>query len=220
MSALPGSSFYGSAPQCAYQTKLVGVFGLLEKPLQFIESSLNNYLRLRNRGTGHDTYLELTDIVDDQGKFAVAQSTVGMSLINIEEEKVNRAQLREVIRGEDGAVGYANPEIRLQLHLLFVANFKDHDDSVKNISAVISFFQSNNVFTPAKHPELDENIEKIVFELGSYGFEQLSYIWGILGTNYRPSVIYKMRLITIQEALQQRGGAIIDKTTFKGKGIL
>ena len=193
---------------------------MLEKPLKFIESSLNNYLRLRNRGTGHDTYLELTDIVDEQGKFAVSQGTVGMSLINIEEERVNRAQQPEVIRGENGALGYANPEVRLQLYLLFVANFKDHDDSIKNISSVISFFQSNNVFTPKKHPELDENIKKIIFELGSYGFEQLSYIWGVLGTNYRPSVIYKMRLVTIQEGLQQRSGAIIDKTGYKGKGML
>ena len=73
---------------------------------------------------------------------------------------MNRAQQPEIIRGENGALGYANPEIRLQLHLLFVANFKDHDDSIKNISSVISFFQSNNVFSPKKHPELDENIKK------------------------------------------------------------
>ena len=191
---------------------------MLEKPLQFIESSLNNYLRLRNRGTGNDTFLELTDIVDEQGKFAVAQGTVGMSLINIEEERVNRAQIREVIRGENGALGYANPEIRL--HLLFVANFKDHDDSIKNISAVISFFQSNNVFTPARHPELDQHIEKIVFELGSYGFEQLSYIWGFIGTNYRPSVLYRMRLVSIQEALQQARGALIDETDYRARGLL
>lgn len=192
---------------------------MLEKPLQFIESSLNNYLRLRNRGTGNDTYLELTDIVDEQGKFAVAQGTVGMSLINIEEERVNRAQTRDLIRGEDGALDYVNPEIRLQIHLLFVANFRDHDDSIKNISSIISYFQSNNVFTPSKHPELDESIEKIIFELGSYGFEQLSYIWGVMGTNYRPSVLYKMRLVAIQEGLQQRSGAIIDEIEYQGKGI-
>ena len=193
---------------------------MLEKPLKFIESSLNNYLRLRNRGSGNDTYLELTDIVDEQGKFAVAQGTVGMSLINIEEERVNRAQTRDVTRSENGALGYANPEVRLQLHLLFVANFKDHDDSIKNISAVISFFQSNNVFTPAKFSELDKNIDKIVFDLASFGFEQLSYIWGVLGTNYRPSVLYKMRLVAIQEGLQQRSGAIVDETGYLGKGIL
>lgn len=193
---------------------------MLEKPLQFIESMLNNYLRLRNRGTGNDTYLELTDIVDEQGKFTVAQGTVGMSLINIEEERVNRAQTRDLIRGDNGALGYVNPEIRLQVHLLFVANFKDHDDSIKNISAVISFFQSNSVFTPAKYSELDKNIDKIVFELGSYGFEQLSYIWGFIGTNYRPSVLYKMRLVAIQEGLQQRSGAIIDETEYKAIGMI
>ena len=192
---------------------------MLEKPLQFIESSLDRYLRLRNRATGNDTFLELTDIVDDQGKFAVAQGTVGMSLINIEEERINRAQIREVVHGDNGVLGYVNPEIRLQLHLLFVANFKDHDDSVKNISAVISFFQANSVFTPARYPELDASIEKIVFELGSYGFEQLSYIWGYVGTSYRPSVVYRMRLVAIQEDLQQTTGAVVGETDYRLKGM-
>lgn len=193
---------------------------MLEKPLQFIETSLNNYLRLRNRVTGNDTCLSLCDIVDEQGKFAVTQGTVGMSLLNIEEERVNRAQTRDAIRTESGSVGYINPEVRLQLHLLFVANFKDHDDSVKNISAIIGFFQANNVFTPAKYPELDDSIAKIIFELGSYGFEQLSYIWGIIGTNYRPSVLYKMRLVTIQEGIQQNEGAVISETGYNGRGVL
>ncbi len=190
---------------------------MLEKLLQFIETTLNNYLRLRNRTTGNDTLLELTDVVDDQGKFAIAQGMVGMSLINIEEERTNRAQLPEVIRGQDGAVGYANPEIRLQLHLLFVANFKDHGDSIKNISSIISFFQANNVFTPAQYPELDKNTEKIIFELSSHGFESLSYIWGVIGTNYRPSVLYKMRLVAIQEGLQKSSGALVDKISIQGK---
>jgi hypothetical protein len=191
---------------------------VIEKPLQFIASSLNNYLRLRSRGTGTDTFLELTDIVDEQGKFSVAQGTVGMSLLNIEEERVNRAQTRDIVRGDNGAVGYVNPEIRLQVHLLFIANFRDHADSIKNISSVISFFQANNVFTSARHSELDENIEKIVMELGSYGFEQLSYIWGVLGTNYRPSVVYKMRLVAIREELQQLAGAVVDDIEFRSRG--
>lgn len=192
---------------------------MIEKPLQFVAAALNSYLRLRNRSTGTNTFLELTDIVDEQGKFSVAQGTVGMSLVNIEEERVNRAQTRDVIRGANGDLEYANPEIRLQVHLLFVANFKDHDESVKNISAIISYFQANNVFTPSRYSELDPNIDKIVFELGSYGFEQLSYIWGVLGTNYRPSVLYRMRLVAIQEGMPRRSGAIVVETDYRGKGL-
>ena len=192
---------------------------MLEKPLEFIAASLDNYLRLRNRLTSTESVLVLTDIVDENGKFAVRQGTIGLMLINVEEEKINRAQRPETIRGEDGAIGYANPEVRLNLHLLFVANYKDYQDSIKNISAVVSFFQANNVFQPDTHPELSGEIEKIAFELSSHSFEQLSYVWGILGTNYRPSVMYKMRLVAIQEALQQRRGAVVDETTFRGRGM-
>ncbi len=192
---------------------------MLEKPLQFIADSLDNYLRLRNRTAGIENILVLSDIVDEQGKFAVTQGTVGLSLINVEEERINRAQVPEVIRGDGGVVGYVNPPVRLNLYLLFVAHFKDYQDSIKNISSVISFFQANNVFSPATHPELSDNIEKIVFELSSHGFEQMSYVWGILGTNYRPSIMYRMRLVAIQEGLVKKGGAIVDETGFKGRGI-
>lgn len=187
--------------------------------MEFIADSLDNYLRLRNRIASNESVLVLTDIVDEQGKFAVKQGTVGLTLINVEEEKVNRAQVPEVIRGDGGILGYANPAIRLNLYLLFVANFKDYQDSIKNISAVIGFFQANNVFRPDTHPELSGNIEKIVLELSSHSFEQLSYVWGILGTNYRPSIMYRMRLVVIQEGLQKKSGAIVGETGFKGRGM-
>lgn len=192
---------------------------MLEKPLEFIADSLDNYLRLRNRIASNESVLVPTDIVDEQGKFAVKQGTVGLSLINVEEEKINRAQTAEVMRGQGGILGYANPAIQLNLYLLFVANFKDYQDSIKNISAVIGFFQANNVFQPSTHPELSSNIEKIVFELSSHGFEQMSYVWGILGTNYRPSIMYKMRLVVIQEGLPKKSGAVVDETVFKGRGV-
>lgn len=191
---------------------------MLEKPLTFIADNLDNHLRLRNRITGNEKVLVLSDIVDDQGKFAIKQGTVGLSLINIEEERVNRAQTPAVVRGTNGAMGYVNPEIRLNLQLLFVAHFKDYADAIRYISAIIGFFQANNVFSPQTHPELSPDVTRIVFELGSHGFEQLSYIWGVLGTNYRPSVLYKMRLVTIQEGVQRRPGAPVVATAFQGKG--
>ncbi|MCP4117480.1 MAG: DUF4255 domain-containing protein [Desulfobacteraceae bacterium] len=192
---------------------------MLEKPLKFIADSLDNYLRIRNRIVSNERVLVLTDIVDEQGKFAVKQGTVGLTLFNVEEERVNRAQVAEVIRGQGGTLGYANPALRLNLYLLFVANFKDYEDSIKNISSVIGFFQANNVFQPETHPELSSSIEKIVFELSSHSFEQMSYVWGILGTNYRPSIMYRMRLVVIQEGLRKQGGAVVDQTGFKGRGM-
>ncbi len=32
------------------------------------------------------------------------------------------------------------------------------------------------------------------------GFEKMNHLWGYLGAKYLPSVMYKVRMITIQEA--------------------
>ena len=48
--------------------------------------------------------------------------------------------------------------------------------------------------------DLPENVEKIVVELYTATFEQQNQIWASLSTGYIPSVIYKLRMITIDTA--------------------
>ncbi len=187
---------------------------MLERPLQFVASSLDEFLKLKTKTTGNDSIVELTELVDDSGKLAIKQGKVGVTIINIEEERINRAQVPEAIRN-NGDIAYVNPEIRLNLYLLFVANFNKYADSVRAISGVISYFQANNVFRPETHPGLDAEIQKIIFDLGTQTLEQLSYIWGFLGTSYRTSVVYKMRLVRIQEGLQRKSGAQVDATDYE-----
>ena len=66
----------------------------------------------------------------------------------------------------------------------------------------VGFFQAKNVFTNDNTPALaaeDPNIKKLILEFYSYSFEQMYNFWSVLGTKYLPSVLYKVRLLKIQE---------------------
>ncbi len=47
-------------------------------------------------------------------------------------------------------------------------------------------------------------LDRIIVNLHSTGFEQLSYVWGIHGGNYLPSLMYKFSLVTINEDTTSR----------------
>jgi hypothetical protein len=182
---------------------------MIHTSLAFITNELNEYLKLRT-GTPNVDRVFLTSVATESGGVVIPDKSLGVSLINIEEERVYKEQ-RSSILNDEGNVEYLNPEIKLNLYLLISANFQDtlendtSDDYVeglKQLSFVISYFQAKNVFTPDNSPALasyDENIQRLVVELYSYSFEQLYNFWSVVGTKYLPSVLYKVRLLSFQE---------------------
>ncbi len=183
---------------------------MLHTTLAFITSELNDYLKLRTGAPSVDR-VYLTSVATESAGIVIPDKSLGVSLINIEEERVYKEQRSSVINGQ-GNVEYMNPEIKLNLYVLISANFQDtvendsSDDYVeglKQLSMVISFFQAKNVFTPDNSPKLatfDTNLKKLVVELYSYSFEQLFNFWSVVGAKYLPSVLYKIRMVTFQES--------------------
>ncbi|MFH5833428.1 DUF4255 domain-containing protein [Halalkalibaculum sp. DA3122] len=169
---------------------------ILEKSLTFIQEQLDTYLKQK---TGENTSkVVLSDILKQNGDMAIDAEKVAIMLVNIEEEKIGKQQ-KAYLKQENGTYAKTNPEIRLNLFLLFVARFSNYDEAVKAISNVIAFFQSRNVFESSRHPSMGTSLEKLVFELQTMSFEQMNHLWGALGAKYMPSVLYKMRMVTIRE---------------------
>jgi len=125
-----------------------------------------------------------------------------MTLVNIEEESTmkNRPFFKETPQGNMAKV---NPEVMVNLYVLFTANFSDDEfgyrESLKFISRIISFFQGNRVFTPKLFPELDPSVEKITAEMFSMNFEQQNHLWGAIGAKSMTSVMYKLRVVAITD---------------------
>jgi hypothetical protein len=90
------------------------------------------------------------------------------------------------------------PELKLNLYVLFAANFKKYEEALKYISYVLTYFQAHPAFTSVEYPALDPRIEKLTAELQSLSYEQLNQIWAFIGGKQLPSVIYKIRMVSIQ----------------------
>ncbi len=177
--------------------------------LSFLTNELNEYLKVRTGSPTVDRVF-LTSVATEGGGVVIPDKSVGVSLINIEEDRVYKDQKSTVINSF-GNVERLNPEIKLNLYVLISANFQntneqdssdDYVEGLKQLSYIISFFQAKNVFTPENSPKLaeyDPNLKKLVVELYSYSFEQLYNFWSVVGTKYLPSVLYKVRMLTFQE---------------------
>jgi len=130
-----------------------------------------------------------------------------LSLVGIQEDRIGHS-VEYQRRQSNGAFQQKNPEVKLNLYLLFAINTNDSSSEnssthyktmLKLLSYVVSFFQAHYFLTPQNSPGLDENIEKLIFELQSLTFEQQNYLWGSIGTKYSPSVLYRVRLISIED---------------------
>ena len=122
-----------------------------------------------------------------------------ISLINIEEEKIFKSQIPTIVRTENGKYYKKEPDLKLNLYILICAYNKNYEDGLKFISKVISYFQLNNVFQQEENAnDLPKSIEKLVVELHTATFEQQNQIWASLSTGYLPSVIYKVRMLIVE----------------------
>jgi hypothetical protein len=135
-------------------------------------------------------------------------SDIILSLINIEENRISRDPRNYQKTGTD--VFMKNPAVHLHLTLLFSATHSEgaYGPSLQNIQRVIQFFQEKNVFDHNNTPGLDNGIEKLILEMVSINLEQLNHLWSIIGGRYQPSVVYKMRMVTIDSVTDRMGSVI------------
>lgn len=127
---------------------------------------------------------------------------VSVLLINIEEENVLRAP--NLYRRVNGVGSTAqtqriNPDIRLNLYVLFVAKYKAYEDSLRSLSHIIQYFQRRPVFRPADDPTLDDGIEKLSVELITLPFAEQNEIWNALRVTYHPSLLYKIKMVVFRD---------------------
>jgi len=159
--------------------------------LNTVGDKLNFYLK--NRFSLGEDKVILSNIVNQDGSIAITESDkVVITLVNIHEETVSSR-----LNSQD----HLPRPVNLNLFILFSSYFidKNYPEALKFLSAVISFFQSNAVFNHSNTPDLDDRVEKLTFEIVNQDLQNQSHLWGSLGGKYLPSILYKVRMVTIQE---------------------
>lgn len=185
---------------------------MVDVVLTVLKEKLNEYFK-NVVGTTESNIIDFIS-TNNNDPVSFTNDKITPFLINISEDRKfrNADQYAGVIR--NGIKTQANPEIRIELLVLFVSKFNKYDQALKFLSHVIKFFQVNRIFDPLNSPQLsDENIEKLIVELISLPLEEQNQVWHSLNTSYLPSVLYKVRLLSfIDDQSMEFVGEPISKT--------
>jgi Pvc16 N-terminal domain len=172
---------------------------MLDLAMTFLKEQLQSYIVARTAaGSPDPRTVKLTQLVNDQGRYAIAQDTVGLTLVNIEEERTFKAQVPSYVTVAGRQVA-REPEIRLNLHVLAAVNFTDYAEGLRYLSLVLAFFQLHPSFGADDFPSLDPRIGSLSADLYSLSYEQLNQVWAFVGGKQLPSVVYRIRVVAVQD---------------------
>ena len=201
---------------------------MIRTALEFISKQLDSYIVEREDDVEYktDQVVKLQSIIEADGNLIdVDDKHITIMMAGIEEER-REGKRPFYSPTDDKQFLKLNPPIELDLLLLFVAHKKDYGTALRDLSSVISFFQANPVFDEQKNPNLNSSvvepgkkpwqlIERLSFTMHTLTLEQQNNLWAMLGSKYIPSVVFKMKMITVFETKGKEKTKRIDEMNFK-----
>lgn len=158
-----------------------------------------------------------------QNAASLPRDVLGVSMVNIREEKTLKNISNQVRNDAALKVVFENPPVFLNCSILIVATHTIYSNALLVLSRAIRFFQFRNVFdqdsvapssisTNAPANALDRlETFKLVFDLHSPTMEELNHLWGTLGGKQYPFALYTLRLVELQfKAAQGETGLITE----------
>ncbi|HEY9103050.1 DUF4255 domain-containing protein [Chitinimonas sp.] len=87
----------------------------------------------------------------------------------------------------------------VNLLLMVAANFSgnSYPEALKFLSSAIAFFQSKSVFDHQNTPELDGRLERLLLNIENLSSSEMHSLWTIHGGRYMPSVLYRVRMVSL-----------------------
>lgn len=173
---------------------------MIDKVMDTIRKEVNSYIIRKLNDTTITNRVILTSFVDESGRITIPADSVGLSLLNIEEERTLKSAGLVPTNKAEAVSSFVCPPISLNLQIMFTAYFSNYTESLKHISYIIACMQTKPVFDPDNTPDMvGLNMDKLVFELNTLPLEQQHYIWAMIGLRYLPSVVYRVRMLMVFE---------------------
>lgn len=195
---------------------------MIRTALEFIRLALDAYIVERERDASYPagSSVDLKSIVHPNGTIDITDTShVTIMLVGVDEER-REGKRPQYIPTADNQLLKLNPPVEIDLYALFVAGNKDYPTALRDLSDVLAFFQANPVFDAARFPALNASVSdadkkpwqlvsRLSFSLLSLTFEQQNNLWAMLGSKYIPSVVYRMKMLTIFETRSQEKVPVI-----------
>lgn len=179
---------------------------MIDHTIHFLTEYLNKELKLLY-GIDEDKAV-MGNLVDPNGEQAMeVTNKVVVTLVSMEHvtgSKVQGGHKRISVAG----VAQQNEPVRMNLYIMVAANYqsKQYHEALKMLTTVLGIFQTTNNFPRVAFPNMHPTIEKLSLEIVNLSLQEQVGIWNSLGAKYVPSVMYKLRLATVD---LQRVDAII-----------
>lgn len=163
---------------------------MLYKVLVHFTQLLNNHLKLCFKLTEDIAFL---CPVKDSGSVLPA-NRIGVSFVNMERETGSGIHFKHQST-ENNYSRKTPPSWQLNIYVLISAIFseKQYAESLQLFSGTISFLQKNNLL------EIQDTASVFTIEPVNLSFHEQSNLWGILGGNYYPSILCKIRVLMVDE---------------------
>jgi len=173
---------------------------MIGKVLVCLRKRLDDYLRAELAEPGDDPTADKLVFLDGDkmDQISFQEGAVSELVINVEEER----QLRPAdpyAAVQDGRPQRKQPDLRLVLHVLFVARFKQYDIAWEHLAKVIEYLQTHRTFERDAYPDLPAGVDKLTFELVTQSFTEQNDVWNALRTTYLPSALYRVRLVVLRD---------------------
>lgn len=170
---------------------------MIQAALVFIRRKLDQYLV--NQFGLDENITTLNHLVNPDGSYPPKnKNKMVITLINLDYD-TNKQYQDTQMRGMDNAAIKVNPAVQFNIDLLFTASFDDYEEALKFLNATISFFQSRRSFNAKTAADLPGGIKSLNFEIENASYFEIHNLWSAMGAKYQPSIIYKVRQVSIQK---------------------
>jgi Pvc16 N-terminal domain len=171
---------------------------MIDKAMSFIVGELNSLLSTRFQS--NENLAVLSSLANPDGTLPpVIENKIVVSLINVEREPSANGGNWPMRPGAEG-FGRVSPPLGLNLLVLVTASFGgNYSEALKVLSTVMAFFQGKPMFNAQNSAAFPVNMEKLSLELVNLSIHEVNNVWSILGAKYMPSIVYKVRMLVVQE---------------------
>jgi hypothetical protein len=170
---------------------------MIDLALQFVKKSLDRFLM--NRFSLEESVVQLNRLVDQEGKRPEGNSNqVILCLINLAQE-TNSQYYNKPTASRDGMAISYQPSMRFNMELVCVADFDLYDESLRFLSAIIEFLQSNPSISLNSNDGNQQFNEKdtLRLDIESESYFNTHNLWSSIGAKYQPSVIVRASHVSI-----------------------
>jgi len=169
---------------------------MIDAALTQITSQLN--VHLRHRFQVNEDLAVLSNLLEQNGTLVplIANKLV-LFLVGVEQDAYAHRAIGMGVNAQAQLRG-AEP-VFLNLLMMCAANFSgsNYPEALKFLSGAIHFFHERPVLDHQNTPALDQRLDKLVLNIENLSSAEMHSLWGIHSGRYLPSVLYRIRMVSI-----------------------